>query len=296
MSYLILLGCSNHTNEGDTMRTQHLNSISEAMTECRKAIEKHGIYGGLADGIQRESFIGRRFQTWDDVEKAATSYWQEGLDKVEWMLYEIEKYNHKLPAPKDRRRKKRFNDNQGDDIDNDRLRSGQSDFWIETRRETVNAPQRIAVLCQASASFYHKWDSLLWRGVAAIVIADLLEKSGYRVELYNIDNASNVFYHGEDKTWHTICLKDSHSPLDIAAVVNALSGWFYRTVMFQLNSNYDDRPKPGLGIVNCITQRPEAVRELVGEGTKVVIIEEVFSEQDALDLVRKTIEEINANA
>ena len=68
------------------------------------------------------SSIGRRFADWADVKAKIGAPWQEGLDEVQWMLFELRKAT--LPPVTCQKRRPRFADD-GDEVDHDRLgRSG----------------------------------------------------------------------------------------------------------------------------------------------------------------------------
>ena len=60
----------------------------------------------------------------------------------------------------------------------------------------------------------------------------VLEQADFRVELWVIHCANKAY---QDKTGHcnAVCLKRAGDPLDIATFSAAVSGWFYRSLMFR---------------------------------------------------------------
>ena len=137
-------------------------------------------WDGLAVLADRSSFIGREFHDWADVKANLGAAWPEGLDEVQWMLFELRKAA--LPPVTCQKRRPRFAD-EGDDVDLDRLRGGQ-ECWRTMRRESVAGPQTFCVVADMGTRCDKASMDILWRGAVAIVLADLLEAQGHRVEMW----------------------------------------------------------------------------------------------------------------
>ena len=123
------------------------------------------------------SFVGRDFHKQADAEQACREPWGEGIDIVDSMIAEL---GGTIATPKSRKRRVRFDEFGGYEVDMDRLRSGQP-YWRATHRENRRAPTTIDVFADLSASAYRDSDTLLWRGAIAIVLTHKLEQAGYRV-------------------------------------------------------------------------------------------------------------------
>src|SRR5439155_9465989 len=120
----------------------------------------------------------------------------------------------------------------GDEVDYDRLRSGQ-EFWRASRREFCSGSPIVSVFFNIATPASREPEEILWRGAAALVLANLLEATGYRVELWAAQYCTRCSYEDGAGVFTAVCLKRSEQPLDLATLVNAVSGWFYRTLFFQ---------------------------------------------------------------
>lgn len=101
----------------------------------------------VASCVDRSPFIGRPFQSWDDIRAAVHAEWQEGLDVFQWMIHELSRES--LPVPRSAVRRARWSEDTGDDVDNDRLRSGQP-FWRRMARESHHCPRTITIIADLS--------------------------------------------------------------------------------------------------------------------------------------------------
>lgn len=215
----------NPATEYSTSKRTHI-IIWDTMSEMVAAVcEKKPSYVALPTN---KSFVGRKFNSWDEIAKACDSVWTEGIELVEAMLAEMA--NVKLPAPKNIRRRGTWSNDQGDDFDLDRYRSGQ-EFWRTTTRRRTGGPQIITLLVHTGGNAGTSPEALLWRGAACTVLADRLEAAGYRTEIMAYDYGERVFCSGDNEC-QAVWLKRSQDPLNLSTLINGVSGWFFRTIMF----------------------------------------------------------------
>lgn len=288
------------TQENRIVR-QDFDSVASLIEACDASIKTRGVHGSKAGyeadagGVTREYFIGRKFNNWQDVADASNGVWEEGMKIIQDMINQILNEGRELPAPRDRRRKRRFNDDTGDSVDYDRLRSGQSDYWEECSRQQVQGPQTVTLITNIGGNCNLKPTELLWRGAASIVIADYLERNGYRVELYAVWTSSALFQTQEDYAF-SMCCKQAQDPVDVAAMINVLSGWFYRTVIFQSPYNCKPMPKQDLGFSKSISKEGTPVlAEIVKENIRAIVVDHVWDKDRAIALVQKVINDVNEN-
>ncbi len=255
------------------IRKQVYDSIQEMVEACDAAHKA----GRTHDGFERQRFIGRAFTGWDDVVAKVGEYWPEGLDLVQEMLFELRNVTGQA-RPKSRVRRSRWSADDGDEIDMDRLRAGQ-ECWRQMVREEHDAPQTLCLVFSLCTSAKRKSDEVLWRGAVAIILADLLEACGYRVELWAVNYCTSGYRDGSS-AFQAVQLKARESPVDIASLVNGIAGWFYRTVVFQ--SYHVEKPKPTKGLGRCmsIAEDMPLVRELVGNA-RVLTIDGVWDRSAA---------------
>ena len=234
------------------------------------------------------SSIGRKFEDWTDVKAKIGEPWQEGLDEVQWMLFELRKAT--LPPVTCQKRRPRFAD-EGDEVDNDRLRCGQ-EYWRTMRRESVAGPQTFCLVADMATPCNRASMDILWRGAVAIVLADLLEEQGHRVEVWAACRQGDAYEDGASN-FQAVCLKRADQPLDIATLTNAVSGWCYRTLFFQ-DRAAEPRAKVenGMGHPLPLSQYAPSVAALAG-GARLVAVAGVWSKDAATAFAARTIETIN---
>ena len=236
----------------------------------------------------RSNFIGRRFADWPAIKAALDQPWQEGLDEVQWMLYELR--NVALPPVQCQKRRPRYSD-QGDEVDNDRLRSGQ-DYWRSMRRESAAGSKTFCIVAAMTTPANKDSMDVLWRGAVAIVLADLLEEQGHRVELWACHRTGRAYRNGADN-FQAACLKRTDEPVDISTLTNAVSGWCYRTVWFQdMESEPRSKATAGLGHCLSISACDPHVKELTG-GADLIVIDGIWSKEAARAFAARTIETLN---
>ena len=173
-----------------------------------------------------DSFIGRPLKSWDDVDKAINSPWQQGLNVLEDILNQIK--DRHLPPPTSLRRKSTWSEDSGDDLDLDRLRRGQA-YWRSSHRVTRPGPMNVTIVSDMTTSGATDSARVLYRGAASIALTQMLEDAGYRVELWVGDYGTS---YGSTCGAEVVCMKRAGDMLDVSSMVNVLSGWFYRTVLF----------------------------------------------------------------
>lgn len=275
---------------------ERYSSVSELIQACDKAWQEGRRSKTFLDRID---FVGRNFHSWEEVKTASQEPWMEGLDIVQAMIYELDREGHNLPQPKDRKRRKVFSNDSGDDLDYDRLRNGQEEYWVRTQRQEVTAPQFISLICNVGANCTTRSKDILWRGAAAIVLADALEKNGFRVELHATHLSKGVFkYHPNNYSYRSICAKEAQSPLDIASIVTVLSGWFFRSIFGFQGEHIPPHltvDTPGYGYSQNIMEYCPCVQEIC-TGAKPIIIDGVWSLEAAKQKVRSVILSLGENS
>ncbi|MHB1422633.1 MAG: DUF7192 family protein [Gemmataceae bacterium] len=119
----------------------------------------------------------------------------------------------------------------------------------------------------------------LWRGAVAIILADLLEACGYRVELWAVNYCTRAYRDGSS-AFQAVRLKASESPVDIASLVNGIAGWFYRTVVFQSYYVPTEKVLRTLGHCQTIRDNEPLIQELAGNA-RILTIDGVW-DRDAV--------------
>ena len=144
----------------------------------------------------------------------------------------------------------------------------------------------IVIDVNAKVSIGHA--DILWRGAAALAMTYILEEAGYRVELWIVHRASDAYTKG-GRHVNAVCLKRAQDPLDIATFSAAVSGWFYRTLMFRVKSRADRNLRRGAGHPEC----PGCGElEHIIPAREFILISGTYSRSGAVYLAREALRKI----
>ncbi len=125
-----------------------------------------------------------------------------------------------IAMPATPRRKIRRGLDDGDELDADRWLRRDPAAWEKTVREPT-AKRNVTIGCNLSVSCSRKPHELLYRGAAALALADILTQQGYNVRILAFKVASDPTSHCR-KVVSRYELKDSSMPLDMSAVAFAM--------------------------------------------------------------------------
>lgn len=244
-------------------------------------------YSGEKNCCDNRSFVGRRFSGWQDAVDATRTAWPEGLEVLERMLHDLD--DTALGEPRSRRRRTRFRDDDGDELDYDRMRSGQS-FWRTSRREWARGPVTITVIVDVCASCGVNHNDILWRGAAAIALTKKLEAAGYRVELWATEVQQELWKPNSRNPItlvEAVCLKRPGDPIDESTLITAVSGWFYRTIAFRAMCSGQHSLSPALGFPR--SPKSEELDHISRDENRILIAD-CWTYGTAVDKVRGAIE------
>lgn len=268
----------------DSTHFQVFDSVSDLVDSIRNVPDSYiAPWGGC---LNKASWIGRKFTSYEQVYRDALDTWPDGLAIVDQMITTLESEASHLPRPKNRKRRMRWDDSDGDEYDLDRMRLAQEP-WRVSKRESLTGPQTLTIVVDISTSSYVSYQDILWRGAAAIALTHLLEDAGYRVELWIIECGSKTYYSGRHGCLG-ICLKRPSDPLDMPTLVTAVSGWFFRSAVF-LAMSLPEKPLGGLG--HPTLPSPERITKITGS-MEAILIAEAFSEKAAIELARTILDKI----
>lgn len=232
---------------------------------------------GMGSG-HRMSWFGRDdINSLEDARLAYQKRWEPGWLIFQRALRQVAGVN--LPRPRNIRRKRRWNEIEGDEISLSRLWQGEPAF-IQTAREAGG------ILSGGSGYATIAWDSgtpagwtadqMCWRGVCAMVCADLLEEAGYRVRLLQTKAHTDLFqglvtaknYLGVTQ------VKGWEEPFNAASVANECWGWTYRTLGWMASHRKGVSFSSGMGSPDTVNNVPlsEYWDELMGKEDTVLQI------------------------
>lgn len=288
-----------HFYSYDGLHEMATTVLPHVTTNCRwRSSYGSGHHDGNTVALRRWSFVGREFpRGWTETVMAVDTYWDEGMDIYNKLKEDLE--NDRLPPPKDVRRKGHWSEEGGDEVDIDRLRRGLP-FWRTTRRELREGPRTITILNNISTPCF--WDSqaILWRGVASVCLTELLEAAGYRVELVACNFVDDAYESGGgyDEKQHRHCssvrLKEPNEPLDVATLVNSVSGWCFRTLFFASLFQAQYRPTDWMGRPRLF-KKGEFILPYITQDEKVLISQNLTCHEEAVEWVRGSLAELECH-
>lgn len=145
--------------------------------------------------------------------------WTRGTALMEEVTSAVE-----VPMPRSVRRRA-FWGADGDEVDMQRIWAGSLDnAWRRTRRANSVGPQRIRLLVDSIASGGEDAETMRWRGVAALVLADALVGAGYTVQVESVFRGMS-----EGVIYRPRCVVKTYgTPLDVSALAatTACPGFF----------------------------------------------------------------------
>jgi hypothetical protein len=182
-------------------------------------------------------FYGRTTKTKRKALDLFDKGWAKGAERCESLAAELHP-----PMARGVRRRATWQD-QGCEVDITRVWSGQLDqAWRGRSRAVTQAPRILAVDVEIGGNKDTNEEQLFYSGAAAVVLTDVLERAGYRVELRAVmAHGANAGY-GENLALTRILIKEAHQPADLAliAAVCCHPGTFRTLGFAALSANLSD--------------------------------------------------------
>lgn len=264
--------------------------VGDLVRAAEKSLPRTDLHDMKVTLLEDPAWIGRTFKNFDEVKAATDSTWKEGVDDVERMAQALER---NLPAPLEVKRRRVWDGYAGDEVCVDRYRHGEDFFRTNARRPQVG-PRLISLLVELGQNSDRSSESMKWRGAATVALARILENAGYRAEIrafVMIDSGilptsgSNEY---ENMTV-TCELKEAGDSLDISALVNATSGWFFRTAVFASFGVYGKPLESSLGRM----QEANAVSlQYFARNPAAWLVSRVYNEASAMRLATALLEQL----
>ena len=281
-------------NELPSMNTTvHTLSLSELAEErnrpCRTNPKTRRVWMEVWKNTSRFKFGSAWFGGIRNLDEAAAIMeqgWPSGAARIRELAAEIH-----APEAKAIRRKIAWRDD-GDEICNDRLRSGQLDAcWRGSRRQTSAGPTLVTVNVNWGGLVKVSAEELFWQGAAACALADSLEESGYRVRII-ANNWSRVVKPGDLRMLVRVVVKDHGEPmrLDAMAAVLAHAG-IYRIFGFMAKEQSRLTIDNGHGSTREIT--PQLLEALNDGSEQSLILDKAYSREAAVLALRNVVGALN---
>lgn len=276
--------------DDDKTQMMTFESLGEMADDVSKVPPHHfGVWDQNKRTPTLKQFLGRDDieRNWESVRRAVDRRWDEGMKIYDSLMDQLR--DVELPRPKNLRRRSVWSEEAGDEVDVDRLRRG-APYWRTTRRDHRPGPMHATIIVDVSTPWTVPSIDILWRGVAAVLLTTLLEEAGYRIELWAANHAINA-WNNQNDVLSAVCLKQPTDPIDESTLVNAVSGWAFRTLF--LGSYH-----LGKGSVNqnYALQLPEMekMKHHITQDEHTFLASKLWNRTAVVNWVRTQLEEINS--
>ena len=181
----------------------------------------------------------------EDAKKYVGEGWRKGADKALGFISDIYA-SCSIPEPKNVRRQQVWAED-GDDLDYDKLMSGELEtMWRTTKRNGKATNPHATLVVNWGGNSNQSSDSLFWSGAVAIILADVLENAGYRIELVGCITSK----HDAGYSATSVTVKELDEPLRTDVIAGTLcEAGVFRTLGFLAMQASDVKIEGGLGCV-----------------------------------------------
>lgn len=183
--------------------------------------------------ILRETFRGSSWyglETFDDVQKALDTGWAEGTARIEEMAKTI---SGSIRRPEGLQRRKTRGDH-GDSLDIHSIYRGALDkAWETSHKKLTRSTGAIKLIVDIGGNCDVDSSVIQWRGVAGVVLARVMEKAGYKVQIDAGFYVKDYDSAGTLESVFTVTVKPQSARVNVdrLACTIGLAG-FFRTVLF----------------------------------------------------------------
>ena len=231
-----------------------------------------------------------------ELELLMTDGWTRGAERVQKAASEVRDGLGDL-KPVAIKRTRVWAD-EGDEIDHDRLRSGDVEsMWRGTRRKKrAKLAPAITVGVAWGGNANITSEGMFWTGAVAIAMADLLEDAGYRVSLVAADGGTGTdpLTHKSIRTLTVVCAKDFDEPLNPSAMAALMChAGIYRSYGFYAILTMDVNVPHGFGSAAEFHKIAKSAEDLGPyAGTELVAVPYCRSHSQAITTLRELIAKV----
>lgn len=237
-----------------------------------------------------EGAFSQGVTTYEQLQKKMNEAWVEGM---EIMFAFVEKLQAtEIPEIKSCKRVTRYTQEETDDVDFDKMMAGDAAFYRKTSREQTGGPPTVTIFIDTTTPYTMDASDVLWRGAAAIALAKKLEEKGYQTEMWVV-NGSKLFANDPMRVMTACCLKRPSDPIDVSTLVNIVSGWCYRTLIFNLLYTICRKSNKSVeyGLGSCVTPT-QADLDLLSQDGNRCYSAGAFSFSAALNIIESEMQKI----
>ena len=276
---------SHHTLQG-------LASIEASSISQRN--RKNFMRTAAETGLGRDKWYGT-INSINHARKYVSEGWREGADRAMSLVSDVYA-KCTIPEPKDVRRTQVWSD-EGDELDYDKLMSGELDTMYRTTKKEGRATFPTATLLVNWGGLGSvKSGDLFWGGAVAIILTDILENAGYRIEIVgcNTSSFSPTDDEGERYIATSVAVKELDEPLRSDIVAGALcEAGVFRTLGFMGKNAADSKVTSGYGSTRCLKKVGVDVCESSPFSEDAFVVPHCRSMEDALEAIESVVKELD---
>ena len=184
----------------------------------------------------------------------------------------------------------RWSETDGDDIEYDRLLSGLPALKQRVRKAGIGTGKIIELIVNIAENCGVTAEKMMLKAYTAVQISDYLEKNGYRVAIYVVENTRNAgSYKGSPCNLYQVktCIKRSEEPLLKGMLLTCISPWFFRIHCFR-HETAKIKATYGLGRAESLNKKSTKETIIIDSGecldkrsveNKLKQIEKLFEEE-----------------
>ena len=242
-----------------------------------------------ANGNRAEGNVA---DTWDEVKTLASEGWVGGVERIADLVSEL---RSAVPETEDITPRYIWTD-QGDEYDIHRTWSGEFEKMFYGRDETVApGPRIVNLVAPVGGNSGKKDEELFWLGATTLVLADLLERAGYRVGIKGY-NAAKAYGGTLDCAVNLLKSPDQHVQLATIASAMCLPVYF-RAVAFRYKGRAPYDVGSGWGGAAYAEKDAKLRKHMEREGvldSESILVHEVRDKEACIKEVQRIIKVIEA--
>lgn len=209
--------------------------------EPDRKVNKHLSSGSLSE----PGWWGPGMETPEDVNRALDSGWKEGAANMIQANKDLD-IDIRVSRPRRKRVRRAF----GDTLDMQRVWAGDLDTaWAATERgESMLPLKHVCIALELNGNGFRSGDSFMWRGAAALALADLISESGRMVKIMMYGVTERAYKDGKAHVY-TVKVKDYTEPLDVERLAAAacMAGTYRHSIWRVRESRPDSGVASGYG-------------------------------------------------
>lgn len=182
-------------------------------------------------------------------------------------------------APQNTRRRPRWNEEDGDEFDRDRMLAG-APYWREMHRAARADTRGVRLLVQVGGSANRESSALDWNAAVGVALADILERAGMPVSIAGVFRSTHTTRN--ETSIFLAHAKACEQTLEPDRVYSTLSAPTFRHFLIRYLFAAVKQPTQAAGYPEDVRKLAPAMLDRLADDQHVIVLPQVYSESDAL--------------